>query len=64
VKNDEGKGGWKYDISESQQRVENNIPPLTQNVDELCNRNIVDVVVGAWKMSLLQDHVKGDCCCS
>ena len=42
-------------------KVENNIPPLTQNVDELCNRNMADVVVGAWKMSLLQDHVKGDC---
>jgi hypothetical protein len=23
-----------------------------------------DVAAGAWKMSLLQEHVKGDCCCS
>jgi hypothetical protein len=22
---------------------------------------MVDVAIGAWKMSLLQDHVKGDC---
>jgi hypothetical protein len=25
---------------------------------------MVDAAVGAWKMSLLQDHVKSDCCYS